>query len=203
MTIVRYPLSALAPDAMRAATGLVFTLAPMLLMSLAPVAAFVLGALAALFGLFAIQVLRRWRTRFEYDEEGLRVLPGGACVPWVDIDRLSLRWFSLRRESIGRGFASPGRSRRVRALEIEPDGNGAIDGASLNWRRQGWLELEVRVGAQIIRLDSRLEHFEDIVRLASTLSPDGLTLDAATVANLALLGDSPAPAASTPGLLAS
>lgn len=54
--VVRYRLSALAPDALRAGLGFVFAIAPMLFMNLATVAMIVLGALGLLFGLFAIQI---------------------------------------------------------------------------------------------------------------------------------------------------
>lgn len=56
-------------------------------------------------------------------------------------------------------------------------------------RRGGWLQLELRAGPSTLRLDSRIEGFADLVsRSASAAKVRGLTLNAATSANLAALG---------------
>ena len=56
-------------------------------------------------------------------------------------------------------------------------------------RRDGWMQLELRSGWQQVRLDSRIEGFTELVsKSASAAKSRGLTLNAATLANLAALG---------------
>ena len=58
-------------------------------------------------------------------------------------------------------------------------------------RRDGWMQLELRSGWKKVCLDSRIEGFADLVsRSASAAKVRGLTLNAATSANLAALGAS-------------
>src|SRR6516165_6506681 len=70
-----------------------------------------------------------------------------------------------------------------------------LDGMTLAYystrrdRRDGWMQLELRSGWKKVRLDSRIEGFADLVsRSASAAKVRGLTLNAATSANLAALG---------------
>ena len=56
-------------------------------------------------------------------------------------------------------------------------------------RRDGWMQLELRSGWKKIRLDSRIEGFAELVgKSASAARARGLTLNAATLANLSALG---------------
>jgi hypothetical protein len=56
-------------------------------------------------------------------------------------------------------------------------------------RRDGWMQLELRSGSSSINLDSRIEGFAELVaRSARAAERRGLSLDAATLANLAVLG---------------
>lgn len=56
-------------------------------------------------------------------------------------------------------------------------------------RRHGWMQLELRSGSSSINLDSRIEGFSELVeKSARAAQRRGLSLDAATVANLAVLG---------------
>jgi hypothetical protein len=56
-------------------------------------------------------------------------------------------------------------------------------------RTDGWLQLELRAGCSIVRLDSRIEGFDALVaRAARAAEARGLPLDAATAANLRALG---------------
>jgi hypothetical protein len=58
-------------------------------------------------------------------------------------------------------------------------------------RRDGWMQLELRCGSSSINLDSRIEGFAELVeRSARAAERRGLSLDAATLANLAVLGSS-------------
>jgi hypothetical protein len=56
-------------------------------------------------------------------------------------------------------------------------------------RRDGWMQLELRSGWKKVRLDSRIEGFTELVsKSANAAKSRGLTLNAATLANLAALG---------------
>ena len=56
-------------------------------------------------------------------------------------------------------------------------------------RRDGWMQLELRSGWKRIRLDSRIVGFAELVsKSANVARARGLTLNAATLANLAALG---------------
>jgi hypothetical protein len=56
-------------------------------------------------------------------------------------------------------------------------------------RRDGWMQLELRSGSSSINLDSRIGGFAELVeRSARAAERRGLSLDAATLANLAVLG---------------
>ena len=56
-------------------------------------------------------------------------------------------------------------------------------------RRDGWMQLELRSGSSSINLDSRIEGFAELVeRSARAAERRGLSLDTATLANLAVLG---------------
>jgi hypothetical protein len=56
-------------------------------------------------------------------------------------------------------------------------------------RRDGWMQLELRSGLSSINLDSRIGGFAELVeRSARAAERRGLSLDAATLANLAVLG---------------
>jgi hypothetical protein len=56
-------------------------------------------------------------------------------------------------------------------------------------RRHGWMQLELRAGAATIRIDSRIEGFNDLVeRSALASAAQGVELTTATAANLEALG---------------
>jgi hypothetical protein len=56
-------------------------------------------------------------------------------------------------------------------------------------RAGGWMQLELRAGRSVLRLDSRIEGFAMLVeRAARAAAARGLSLDAATAANLRSLG---------------
>ncbi len=59
-------------------------------------------------------------------------------------------------------------------------------------RRDGWMQLELRAGASILRMDSRIEGFNQVVgRAAQAAEARGLSLNPATAANLEALGIRP------------
>jgi hypothetical protein len=61
-------------------------------------------------------------------------------------------------------------------------------------RREGWMQLDLRAGRSRIRLDSRITGFAGLVEIsAKAAEARGLTLSAATEANLGALGVSSGP----------
>ena len=72
---------------------------------------------------------------------------------------------------------------------------GELDGMNLAYystrrdRREGWMQLALRSGRSRIRLDSRITGFTELVEIsARAAEARGLSLNAATAANLAALG---------------
>jgi hypothetical protein len=70
-----------------------------------------------------------------------------------------------------------------------------LEGLSLAWysvrrdREEGWMELTLWAGGQRLRLDSRVEGFQELVRAASAAARAAdLALDPRTLANLEALG---------------
>jgi hypothetical protein len=56
-------------------------------------------------------------------------------------------------------------------------------------RRSGWMQLELGAGGARVRLDSRIEGFDQVVRHAAAVAAaHGLALNEATFANLEALG---------------
>lgn len=105
----RYARRGLRRDVLRACAGLVLTLAPLAVAHDGPVAAIVLGGLAGLFMVFALRTGLRYLTLVEATGDGISWAPVGARflrVPglrpvrlsWGSIDRVSLRFFSTKRD---------------------------------------------------------------------------------------------------------
>ncbi len=99
MTRHVYPGSALAGDYLRAAGGFAAAVAVLVALPVGPVAASIFAALAALFAIFGIRTGLRHATRVESDERGLVATgPLAATIPWAELDRLSLAYYSTRRD---------------------------------------------------------------------------------------------------------
>jgi hypothetical protein len=155
MTRHRYPTSAMLGDYLRAAAGFVPATVILAAVPVGPVAAVVLGGLATLFALFGVRTMLRHGARFEMSDSVLRTTGLlKASIVWEELDRMSLGYYSTRRD-----------------------------------RRDGWMQLELRSGGSSIHIDSRIEGFGDLVKKSATAAERrSLPLDAATLANLAVLG---------------
>jgi hypothetical protein len=99
-------------------------------------------------------------THIELDEAGIRASgPLGAAIRWEDLRSLRLDYYSTHRDPEGR----------------------RMDG--------GWMQLTLRDARYTIRIDSELEGFEGLVRVASAEAlRRGLSLDESTRDNLSALG---------------
>lgn len=123
----RYPWRAMAPDYARAAIGFVCTAAPVLFMDLASLVAGVLAFLAAIFLLFGAQAALRHGTRILVSERDIRARPMGIRLEWDRLTRLTLAYFSTRRDGRGGWMELKLRSgRRTLRIDSRLEGFGEV-----------------------------------------------------------------------------
>ena len=96
--IHRYRPARLAPDYLRAGLGLAAAGLPLWAFDLPGVVRVVFACLMVLFGVYAIDVARRQRSRVETREGGLVIHPAGTRVEWSGLTGLQLAYFALRRD---------------------------------------------------------------------------------------------------------
>ncbi len=94
----RYPWRAMLPDYARAVVGLASTAAPLTLMEPPALVTVVLAFLAMAFALFGAQAALRHATRILVSERDVRALPMGTRLVWDSLSRLTLVYFSVRRD---------------------------------------------------------------------------------------------------------
>ena len=160
MATYRYPIATLVPDGLRALAGLAFTGVPLATLPVAFWFGVVLAAGAVLFGVFGVLTALRVRMRVRVDDDGIEASPGRGRLPWGRIEGVKLRYFAVRRER-----------ERTR-------GGGS---------RRGWMQLVLKGGDRVVRIDSRLDGFDDILRRCAS-SAASLRLDPVTRANFEAAG---------------
>jgi hypothetical protein len=95
---LRYPITALYADYLRAAFGLALTAGPLLLLDLAEVVAALLGALALLFAWFGMRTVLRHLSRVELSGNAIALCgPVSRRLAWDDLDRMKLAYYAPRR----------------------------------------------------------------------------------------------------------
>jgi hypothetical protein len=95
----RYPAAAMTGDYLRAAAGLIPTVALFATVSVGIVGAVVLGAFGAIFGAFAVRTALRHGTSLVDDETELRAIGlRRTVIPWAALDRMRLAYYSTRRD---------------------------------------------------------------------------------------------------------
>ena len=159
----RYPFASLVPDGVRALVGLAFTGVPLATLPVAPWFAVVLAAGMVLFGVFGVLTALRARTEVRVDDEGIETSPGRpGRVRWSGLRSVKLRYFAVRRE----------RERKR--------GEGG---------RRGWMQLVLKGDDGVVRIDSRLDGFDDVLRRTTAAAAGlGLDLDPVTRANFEAAG---------------
>ena len=157
----RYPVASLVPDGLRALAGLAFTGVPLATLPLVSWFGMVLGAGVVLFGVFGAMTVLRARTEVRVDDDGIETTPGRRSrIRWSRLRSVKLRYFAVRRER-----------ERTR-------GQGA---------RRGWMQLVLKGEDGVVRLDSRLDGFDDVLRRAASAAA-GRDLDPVTAANFEAAG---------------
>jgi hypothetical protein len=102
MTRYRYPPKALTGDYLRAGGGFAITGGPAFFVPTAPAVTVILGALAALFGIFGLRTALRQFTVIEMSDEAIAVVgAGGKRMAWRDVRHLRLDFYSTRRDDKG------------------------------------------------------------------------------------------------------
>ncbi|MHA1538262.1 MAG: hypothetical protein ACTSUD_11955 [Alphaproteobacteria bacterium] len=158
--VYRYSFAALRGDYIRTGVGLAVTLLPLAAVTGNPIAASVMGGLAAIFAIFGVRTGARQLSRFEVDEicvtrHRISTLPARrVTVRWQEVDWVKLAFYSTRRD-----------------------------------RSQGWMHLRIRGGGAKLGFDSIIEGFEDIAaRALEAAAVNGVELSAASARNFAALG---------------
>ena len=98
MSTLSYPGGALAADLLRGGGGAALVSIPLAAGEPPAWLAAVLLLAVALFLVYGVSAAMNLRRRFELDEEGIRVLPGGDRLDWGELDALDLRYYSTRRD---------------------------------------------------------------------------------------------------------
>ncbi len=157
----RYPVASLLPDGIRALVGLAFTGVPLATVPVALWFGIVLATGVVLFGVFGVLTVLRVRTRVRVDEDGIETCPGRrGRIRWRGLRHVKLRYFAVRRE----------RERKR--------GEGG---------RRGWMQLVLKGDDGVVRIDSRLDGFDDVLRRTTAAASD-LDLDPITRANFEAAG---------------
>ena len=156
---LRYSWRSLLPEYASGGIGLALSLGPLAFVRPAEPVAWVLAATALLFLVYFGRTVCRRLTHIELDEIGIRVRG-----PAVGLLSAAIRWEDLR-------------SLRLDYFSTRRDGEG------------GWMQLRLRDTQHTIRIDSELEGFAGLVRVAALeAGRRGADLDHATRANLGVLG---------------
>ena len=146
----RYPRSRILADYLLGGTGALMSAGLVALASSALYIVVICGGLTAVFLLFTIRTAFRQRMRIQADAEGLTV-KGGLVrqVKWQELDGLTLRYYSTRRN-----------------------------------RKDGWMTLGLKSGGRSLSIDSHLEDFDSLARMAADAAVKrGLELDRTTRGN--------------------
>jgi len=86
-------------DYLRAAVGFIPTTTILAIMPVGLIAATMLGGFATLFAVFGVRTILRHGTRFEMTELALRTSGlRRTSISWGDLDRLTLAYYSTRRD---------------------------------------------------------------------------------------------------------
>lgn len=99
MSLHTYPRPALVGDYVRAGAGLALTALPLAFVPMHWVLAVLFAGAALLFSLFLTMTVQKHLTVVETDEEGIVSRgPAETSIPWSELSRLKLTYYSTRRD---------------------------------------------------------------------------------------------------------
>lgn len=99
MSAHTYPRQALVGDYVRAGSGLALTALPLALLPMHWVLTALFAAAAMLFAAFLALTVQKQLTVVEADEDGIAANgPAGKAIAWSDLSRMSLKYYSTRRD---------------------------------------------------------------------------------------------------------
>jgi hypothetical protein len=161
MSAHRYTVGALGADYARAGLGVAVCAGPLLFVETTPVIFLVLGGLSCVFLSFGVRTGLRQASQVVLTEDAIAVSgPMGFAISWRDVGRVSLRYYSTRRDRTA-GWMQL-------SLKARP-GTG-------RWSRK-------------LNIDSDIDGFAEIVRRAMAMAArHGVPLSPATLTNLESLG---------------
>jgi hypothetical protein len=117
---LRYPISALYADYLRAAFGLALTAGPLLLLDLAAAVAALLGVLGLLFAWFGMRTALRHLSRVELSGNAIALCgPVARRLAWDDLERLKLAYYAPRRSRDHGWMQLTLRGREGRAIQLD------------------------------------------------------------------------------------
>ena len=99
ITIHRYSLRAVTADYLRALAGMALTFGPLVVFKVGSVMVYILAGVGALFLLFGFRTALRHLTHVEVSAGEIRIAgPLGRAIRWRDLDDMSLRYYTTRRD---------------------------------------------------------------------------------------------------------
>jgi hypothetical protein len=125
---LRYPREALLADYVRAGVGAVLCGLPLLLLKVDRWVGVVLGAAFLLFALFFIRTAFRHMTRYRLGPDTLAADgPAGGLVEWARLDRMTLAYYSTKRDRTGGWMQLALHSTGARTVKIDSSLDGFYD----------------------------------------------------------------------------
>ena len=117
---MRYPITALYADYLRATFGLALTAGPLLLLDLAEVVAALLGVLGLLFAWFGMRTVVRHLSRVELSGNAIALCgPVARRLAWDDLERMKLAYYAPRRSRDDGWMQLTLRGRDGRAIQLD------------------------------------------------------------------------------------
>ena len=118
--VLRYPREALLADYIRAAAGALFCGLPLMLLQVNRWVGVVLGAAFLLFALFFVRTAFRHMTRYRLGPDTFAADgPVGGLVEWARLDRMTLAYYSTKRDRSGGWMQLALRSTGARTVKID------------------------------------------------------------------------------------
>jgi hypothetical protein len=151
VSILRYPVSSVAADYVRAVAGMALTLGPLVFFNLVTPMVYILGGLGALFLVFGIRTVLRHLTFVEVSTEGITMGgPAGRAVRWQDLDAMSLNYYTTKRDKQDGWMQLKIKEKgRVVSLESSLPGFNAIAAQAFEAARANGVDLDQRTLANL------------------------------------------------------